>query len=100
MIVMQRSLATDLQALSMDYRKQQKGYLQKLQRQREGQSVDDGIGIGKQQIRQDEDDGFSQVVLIQCLLTICTAMDNGGSYVAFNVFSLYQCCQFQNACEY
>jgi hypothetical protein len=35
MLVMQRSLATDLQALSMDYRKQQKGYLQKLQRQRE-----------------------------------------------------------------
>jgi hypothetical protein len=67
---------------------------------KQGQSVDDGIGIGKQQIRQDEDDGFSQVVLIQCLLTIWTAMDNGGSYVAFNVFSLDQCCQFQNACEY
>ncbi|KAH9565011.1 hypothetical protein CY35_04G054900 [Sphagnum magellanicum] len=61
----QRSLATDLQALSMDYRKQQKGYLQKLQRQREGQSVDDGIGIGKQQIRQDEDDGFSQGFNVQ-----------------------------------
>jgi syntaxin 16 len=65
MLVMQRSLATDLQALSMDYRKQQKGYLQKLQRQREGQSVDDGIGIGKQQIRQDEDDGFSQGFNVQ-----------------------------------
>jgi syntaxin 16 len=34
-VLMQRSLATDLQALSMDYRKQQKGYLQKLQRQQE-----------------------------------------------------------------
>jgi hypothetical protein len=34
-VLMQRSLATDLQALSTDYRKQQKGYLQKLQQQQE-----------------------------------------------------------------
>lgn len=33
--VIQRSLATDLQSLSMDFRKQQKGYLQKLRRQQE-----------------------------------------------------------------
>jgi syntaxin 16 len=60
----QRSLATDLQALSMDYRKQQKGYLQKLQRQQEGQSVDDGIGMGKK-VRQDDDDGFSEGLKVQ-----------------------------------
>ncbi|KAH8947207.1 hypothetical protein BDL97_11G028200 [Sphagnum fallax] len=60
----QRSLATDLQALSMDYRKQQKGYLQKLQRQQEGQSVDDGIGMGKK-VRQDDDDGFSEGLEVQ-----------------------------------
>ncbi|CAK9860373.1 unnamed protein product [Sphagnum jensenii] len=60
----QRSLATDLQALSMDYRKQQKGYLQKLQRQQEGQSVDDGIGMGKK-VRRDDDDGFSEVQMAQ-----------------------------------
>ncbi|CAK9257951.1 unnamed protein product [Sphagnum jensenii] len=60
----QRSLATDLQALSTDYRKQQKGYLQKLQQQQEGQSVDDGIGMGKK-VRQDDDDGFSEVQMAQ-----------------------------------
>jgi syntaxin 16 len=32
---------------------------------KQGQSVDDGIGIGKQQIRQDEDDGFSQGFNVQ-----------------------------------
>jgi hypothetical protein len=94
-----RSLATDLQALSMDYRKQQKGYLQKLQRQQEGQSVDDGIGMGKK-VRQDDDDGFSEVVPIPGLWTICMVMDDGGSYLTFDVVSHYQCCQFKNAREY
>ncbi|KAG0602778.1 hypothetical protein M758_10G039900 [Ceratodon purpureus] len=55
----QRSLATDLQTLSMDFRKQQKGYLNRLQRQQEGQAVDDGIGL-KKQSRTSEDDDFSQ----------------------------------------
>jgi syntaxin 16 len=55
----QRSLATDLQSLSMDFRKQQKGYLQKLRRQQEGQSGDDGISMGKQ-TKPTEDDEFSQ----------------------------------------
>ena len=34
-LFIQRSLATDLQTLSMDFRKQQKGYLNRLQRQQE-----------------------------------------------------------------
>jgi hypothetical protein len=34
-LFVQRSLATDLQTLSMDFRKQQKGYLSRLQRQQE-----------------------------------------------------------------
>ncbi|KAG0567823.1 hypothetical protein KC19_7G164200 [Ceratodon purpureus] len=55
----QRSLATDLQTLSMDFRKQQKGYLNRLQRQQEGQAVDDGIGLRKQP-KTSEDDDFSQ----------------------------------------
>lgn len=55
----QRSLATDLQTLFMDFRKQQKGYLNKLQRQQEGQAVDDGIGLRKQP-KTSEDDDFSE----------------------------------------
>lgn len=62
----QRSLATDLQTLSMDFRKQQKGYLNRLQRQQEGQAVDDGIGLRKQP-RASEDDDFSQSFTTQHL---------------------------------
>jgi hypothetical protein len=61
---------------------------------KQGQSVDDGIGMGKK-VRQDDDDGFSEVVPIPGLWTICMVMDDGGSYLTFDVVSHYQCCQFK-----
>eukprot|EP00245_Coleochaete_scutata_P007902 TRINITY_DN23707_c0_g1_i1.p1 TRINITY_DN23707_c0_g1~~TRINITY_DN23707_c0_g1_i1.p1 ORF type:complete len:326 (+),score=69.31 TRINITY_DN23707_c0_g1_i1:135-1112(+) len=53
----QRSMATDLQALSMEFRKQQKGYLERLRRQDEG-SAAGGIGMGLSEQRREPDDDF------------------------------------------
>ncbi|CAM6094662.1 unnamed protein product [Calypogeia fissa] len=66
----QRSLATDLQALSMDFRKLQKGYLAKLRLQNEGQSgADLNMGFGQQKTRDAEDDfddeGFNSTQMRQ-----------------------------------
>lgn len=55
----QRSLATDLQSLSMEFRKQQKAYLQRLQQLQDGpDGVDIGIDLNGQKSRHDEDDFF------------------------------------------
>ena len=54
---MQRSLATDLQSLSMEFRKQQKAYLQRLNHLQDGpDGVDIGIDLNGQKSRHDEDD--------------------------------------------
>eukprot|EP00246_Nothoceros_aenigmaticus_P012768 TRINITY_DN4102_c0_g1_i2.p1 TRINITY_DN4102_c0_g1~~TRINITY_DN4102_c0_g1_i2.p1 ORF type:complete len:209 (+),score=55.76 TRINITY_DN4102_c0_g1_i2:154-780(+) len=59
----QRSLATDLQSLSLEFRKQQKGYLQRLRQQQEGGSAD-GIGVDLQSKREEDtsffDPGFNE----------------------------------------
>ncbi|BBN02295.1 syntaxin 16 [Marchantia polymorpha subsp. ruderalis] len=66
----QRSLATDLQSLSMDFRKLQKGYLGKLRLQEAGQSgADISMGFSQQRSREDDDEfsdvGFSTTQLSQ-----------------------------------
>ncbi|OAE29301.1 hypothetical protein AXG93_3102s1270 [Marchantia polymorpha subsp. ruderalis] len=60
----QRSLATDLQSLSMDFRKLQKGYLGKLRLQEAGQSgADISMGFSQQRSREDDDE-FSDVMTL------------------------------------
>lgn len=55
----QRSLATDLQSLSMEFRKQQKAYLQRLQHLQDGSDgVDIGIDLNGHKSRHGEDDFF------------------------------------------
>ncbi|XP_076928024.1 tlg2p-like protein a [Bidens hawaiensis] len=59
----QRSLATDLQSLSMELRKKQSTYLKRLQQQKEGP---DGVDLemnlnGKQSTRHDYDDEFDDL---------------------------------------
>ncbi|CAI9304478.1 unnamed protein product [Lactuca saligna] len=59
----QRSLATDLQSLSMELRKKQSTYLKRLQQQKEGP---DGVDLemnlnGKHSRRDDDDDEFDDV---------------------------------------
>ncbi|KAL2642872.1 hypothetical protein R1flu_010459 [Riccia fluitans] len=64
----QRSLATDLQSLSMDFRKLQKGYLAKLRLQEDKSGADISMGFSQQRSREDEDDsdmGFSSSQLSQ-----------------------------------
>lgn len=60
---MQRSLATDLQSLSMELRKKQSTYLKRLQQQKEGP---DGVDLemnlnGKHSRRDDDDDEFDDM---------------------------------------
>eukprot|EP00850_Spirogloea_muscicola_P005450 SM000025S08345 [mRNA] locus=s25:128329:130579:- [translate_table: standard] len=58
----QRSMATDLQALSMEFRKQQKTYLQKLRRQQEGPSSGGLLDIPPAKSAMDDglaENGFS-----------------------------------------
>jgi syntaxin 16 len=66
----QRSLATDLQALSIEFRKLQKGYLARLRLQNEGQSgADLRMGFSQQRTREDDDElddvGFSSTQMSQ-----------------------------------
>eukprot|EP00897_Mesotaenium_endlicherianum_P006454 jgi/Mesen1/5837/ME000297S05029 len=53
----QRSMATDLQQLSMDFRKMQKGYLRRLQAQQEGAS-NSGLPTPSQSVQREDDDLF------------------------------------------
>ncbi|GAQ77640.1 syntaxin of plants [Klebsormidium nitens] len=61
----QRALATDLQAISLDFRKQQKAYLQKLQAQQDGASSSLGTALDRPREDEDEsyDPGFTEVQL-------------------------------------
>eukprot|EP01018_Ginkgo_biloba_P038920 Gb_07859 [translate_table: standard] len=55
----QRSLATDLQSLSLEFRKQQKAYLQGLRQQKDGpDGVDIGVDLNDQKSRHEGDDFF------------------------------------------
>ncbi|KAJ8623300.1 hypothetical protein MRB53_031829 [Persea americana] len=54
----QRSLATDLQNLSMEFRKKQSNYLKRLRQQKEGQ---DGVDLEMNLKARWEDDGFGDV---------------------------------------
>lgn len=55
----QRSLATDLQALSMEFRKQQNAYLQRLRQQKDGSDeVDMGMHLNGPKTRYEDDQSF------------------------------------------
>ncbi|KAK4378874.1 hypothetical protein RND71_000736 [Anisodus tanguticus] len=58
----QRSLATDLQSLSMELRKKQSTYLKRLQQQKEGpDGVDLEMNINGSHSRRDDDDDFDDL---------------------------------------
>ncbi|KAI5071234.1 hypothetical protein GOP47_0013485 [Adiantum capillus-veneris] len=65
----QRSLATNLQSLSMEFRKQQKGYLERLQRQQDvPMAADLGMNLNEHRsssIEDDDDLGFGKLHLSQ-----------------------------------
>lgn len=68
----QRSLATDLQSLSMELRKKQSTYLKRLQQQKEGP---DGVDLemnlnGKHSRRDDDDDEFDDMGFNELLILI------------------------------
>ncbi|CAN0897191.1 SYP43 [Linum grandiflorum] len=60
----QRSLATDLQNLSMELRKKQSTYLKRLRQQKEGQDGDDlEMNLNANRSRMDDDDGLDDMVV-------------------------------------
>ncbi|CAN1161538.1 SYP43 [Linum perenne] len=60
----QRSLATDLQNLSMELRKKQSTYLKRLRLQNEGQDGDDlEMNLNGNRSRMDDDDGLGDMVV-------------------------------------
>ncbi|KAH9323872.1 hypothetical protein KI387_018511, partial [Taxus chinensis] len=67
----QRSLATDLQALSMEFRKQQQAYLQRLRQQKDGSDeVDIGMNLNDPKTRYEDDEFFDEAFSTQQLARI------------------------------
>lgn len=59
----QRSLATDLQSISMDLRRKQSTYLKRLQQQKEGyDGVDIEMNLNENKSRLEDDDEFSEEI--------------------------------------